>query len=54
MIEMDFHQVAQAELTELVPTVERIGPRSIRITSPDAVAAYRTMKAVLLVSSVAA
>jgi D-aminopeptidase len=53
-IELDLHQVAQAELTELIPTVERTGPRSIRITSPDVVAAYRAMKAVLLVASVAA
>lgn len=39
--EVDFKRTAPANMTTLIPGVERIGPRTIAIRSDDYVAAYR-------------
>ena len=41
-IEVDFKNTASAHMTSMIPGVERIGPRTIRIASEDYVTAYRT------------
>lgn len=44
-IEMDLYYSQQADITALIPTVERIGDRTLRFKSPDAVEAYKTFLA---------
>jgi D-amino peptidase len=49
-VEMDFYFSPQADLASLIPTVERIGDRTIRYQSADAAEAYRTFLATSYVS----
>jgi D-amino peptidase len=42
-IEVDFKVTSSAHMTSLIPGVERIGTRSIAITSDDYLTAYRTL-----------
>jgi D-amino peptidase len=49
-IEIDFYYSPQADVTALIPTIERIGDRTVRFESPDAVAAYRTFLASYYIS----
>lgn len=44
-IEIDFYYSPEADVSALIPTVERTGDRTIRFTSPDALQAYRTFLA---------
>jgi D-amino peptidase len=44
-IEMDLYHSPQADITALIPTVERIGDRTVRFESPDALRAYQTFLA---------
>jgi len=44
-IEIDFYYSPEADLSALIPTVERIGDRTVRFSSPDAISAYRTFLA---------
>ncbi|HZU75379.1 MAG TPA: M55 family metallopeptidase, partial [Dehalococcoidia bacterium] len=41
-IEMDFYYSIQADVCALIPTMERIGDRTVRFQAPDANTAYRT------------
>lgn len=49
-IEIDFYYSPQADVAALIPTTERIGDRTIRFESPDAVEAYRTFLATYYIS----
>jgi D-amino peptidase len=49
-VEMDFYFSPQADLASLIPTVERIGDRTIRYQSADAAEAYRTFLATSYIS----
>jgi D-amino peptidase len=44
-IEMDLYHSPQADITALIPTVERVGDRTVRFESPDALRAYQTFLA---------
>ncbi len=44
-IEIDFYYSPEADVSALIPTVERTGDRTVRFTSPDALRAYRTFLA---------
>jgi D-amino peptidase len=44
-IEIDFYFSPQADVAALIPTVERIGDRTIRFQAADALEAYRTFLA---------
>ena len=44
-IEIDHYWSLEADLTALIPGVERTGNRSVRFQSPDALEAYRTFLA---------
>mgnify|MGYP001404386130 CR=1 FL=1 len=44
-IEIDFYYSPEADVSALIPTVERTGDRTIRFTAPDALQAYRTFLA---------
>jgi D-amino peptidase len=44
-VEMDFYFSPQADLAALIPTVERVGDRTIRFQAADAAEAYRTFLA---------
>lgn len=44
-VEIDHYWSLEADLTALIPGVERIGNRSVRFQSPDALEAYRTFLA---------
>jgi D-amino peptidase len=44
-IEMDLYYSPQADITALIPGVERIGDRTVRFNAPDALEAYRTFLA---------
>jgi D-amino peptidase len=44
-IEMDLYHSPQADITALIPTVERVGDRTVRFASPDALRAYQTFLA---------
>lgn len=44
-VEFDCYYSMQADITALIPTVERVGDRTVRYQSPDALAAYRTFLA---------
>lgn len=45
MVEMDLYFSHQADKTALIPTVERIGDRSVRYVATNALSAYRTFVA---------
>jgi len=49
-VEMDFYFSPQADLASLIPTVERIGDRTIRYRSANAAEAYRTFLATSYIS----
>ncbi len=44
-IDMDLYHSPQADITALIPGVERIGDRTVKFTAPDALEAYRTFLA---------
>ncbi len=44
-VEMDFYHSVEADAASLMPTVERIGNRSVRFVSSDVLEAYRTFTA---------
>jgi D-amino peptidase len=44
-IEMDHYWSLEADLTALIPGVERTGDRTVRFQAPDALEAYRTFLA---------
>jgi D-amino peptidase len=44
-VEFDTYYSIQADITALIPTVERVGDRTLRYQSPDALEAYRTFLA---------
>lgn len=44
-VEIDFYHSIEADVSSLMPTVERVGDRSIRFAAPDALAAFRTFTA---------
>lgn len=44
-IEMDLYYSPQADVTALIPGVERVGDRTVRFSAEDAVEAYRTFLA---------
>jgi D-amino peptidase len=44
-IEIDCYYSQQADITALIPTVERTGDRTVRFQAPDALSAYRTFLA---------
>ena len=41
-IEVDFKNTASAQMTAMIPGVERVGPRGIRVAADDYVTAFRT------------
>jgi D-amino peptidase len=45
VIEVDYDRAVRADFAAIMPTVERIGDRGIRVSSPDAETAYRTFLA---------
>lgn len=49
-IEIDFYYSPQADLASLIPTIERIGDRTVRFSASDAVSAYRTFLATYYIS----
>jgi D-amino peptidase len=49
-IEMDFYYSPQADVAALIPTIERIGDRTVRFSARDAVEAYRTFLATYYIS----
>lgn len=49
-VEIDFYHSPQADLAALIPTIERIGDRTVRYTSDDAVSAFRTFIATYYIS----
>lgn len=49
-IEIDFYYSPQADLAALIPTIERIGDRTVRFSSANAVEAYRTFLATYYIS----
>ena len=51
VIEADYGRAIEADYAAVVPGVERVGDRGIRIEAPDAVAAYRAFLAGLRLSS---
>ena len=53
-VEMDFYFSPQADIAALIPTVERIGDRTIRYQASDAAEAYRTFLATSYISREAA
>jgi D-amino peptidase len=53
-VEMDFYFSPQADIAALIPTVERIGDRTIRYQASDAAEAYRTFLATSYISRDAA
>jgi D-amino peptidase len=44
-LELDLYYSPQADVAALIPTVERLGDRTIAFTAPDALSAYRTFLA---------
>ncbi len=44
-IDMDLYHSPQADITALIPGVERIGDRTVKFSAPDALEAYRTFLA---------
>lgn len=44
-VEMDFYYSPQADVAALIPTMERVGDRTIRFQAEDALAAYRAFLA---------
>ncbi|HET8980369.1 MAG TPA: M55 family metallopeptidase [Solirubrobacteraceae bacterium] len=44
-VEMDFYYSPQADVAALIPTVERVGDRTVRYQAADAAEAYRTFLA---------
>jgi D-amino peptidase len=50
VVEMDLYYSHQADVSALIPTVERIGDRSIRYESPDALSCYRTFLATYMIA----
>ena len=49
-IEMDFYYSPQADLAALIPTMQRVGDRTIRFQADDALSAYRAFLATYYVS----
>jgi D-amino peptidase len=49
-IEIDFYYSPQADLASLIPTMERVGDRTIRYQAADALAAYRAFIATYYIS----
>lgn len=43
--ELDFYYSVQADVAALIPTVERIGDRTVAFSAPDTLGAYRTFLA---------
>ena len=52
-VELDLRQPVMADYAVLVPTVERIGPRTVAFAADEAVAAYRTFLAAIRLAWVA-
>jgi len=50
VIEIDFYFSPQADVSALIPTIERTGDRTVRFQSADAVEAYRTFLATYYIS----
>jgi D-amino peptidase len=53
VIEADYSRAIEADYAAIVPGVERVGDRGIRVEAPDAVTAYRAFLAGLRLSSLA-
>lgn len=51
VLEVDYHRPIEADYAAVVPGVERVGDRGIRIDAPDAVSAYRGFLAGLRLAS---
>ncbi|HEY7062968.1 MAG TPA: M55 family metallopeptidase, partial [Chloroflexota bacterium] len=49
-LELDFYYSPQADIAALIPTTERLGDRTLGITTPDALSAYRTFLATYYIS----
>jgi D-amino peptidase len=48
-VDMELYFSQQADRVELLPTVERVGDRTLRFVAPDSLAAYRTFVASALI-----
>jgi D-amino peptidase len=50
VVEQDFYYSPQADLAALIPTLERIGDRTVRYQAEDALSAYQTFLATYYIS----